>query len=168
MEQVILVDENDNETGLMEKLEAHRQGLLHRAVSVFIFNSKQEFLLQKRAKGKYHSAGLWSNTACSHPFPGEGVAEAAQRRLAEEMGIIAPLTKKFSFIYKVQLDNSLFEHELDHVFTGFFEGSPSPDVSEVEEWKWISRQELVADVDRNPASYSAWFRILVKDQLVNL
>lgn len=154
---VILVDENDNETGTMQKMEAHQKALLHRAISVFICNSNGEWLLQKRALQKYHSNGLWTNTSCSHPFPGESNLEAANRRLFEEMGIKAGLTEIFTFIYKEQLDNELTEHELDHVFFGISDVEPEINPDEVEDWKYISFNDLEADVKKNPKNYTVWF-----------
>ena len=124
MEKVILVDKNDRQVGLMEKQEAHIKGLLHRAFSIFIFNTKNELLLQKRATQKYHSGGLWTNTCCSHPRENESTIDAAYRRLNEEMGMICDLKFKFNFIYKAKLDNNLYEHELDHVFFGFSDSTP--------------------------------------------
>ena len=118
MTKVVLVDETDLETGTMEKMEAHLLGVLHRAFSIFIFNSKGEFLLQQRAQGKYHNGGLWTNTCCSHPNPGEDILKAASRRLSEEMGFQTSLSPAFTFIYKASFDNGLTEHEFDHVFTG--------------------------------------------------
>src|SRR4030042_2763439 len=127
MEKIILVDENDREIGTEEKLKTHEQGKLHRAFSIFVFNSKGELLLQRRAKGKYHSGGLWTNTCCSHPREGEKLEEAVHRRLKQEMGLDCPLKEAFSFIYKVRFENGLFEHELDHVFIGRVDGKPVPD-----------------------------------------
>ena len=123
-EQVILVDKDDKQVGLMSKLEAHEKGVLHRAFSIFIFNSKYELLLQKRASSKYHSGGLWTNTCCSHPREGEDTLDAANRRLNEEMGIKTSLRKVYDFIYKAELDNQLTEHEFDHVFYGVFDNDP--------------------------------------------
>jgi isopentenyl-diphosphate Delta-isomerase len=140
-DQVILVDENDNEVGAMPKLEAHQKGILHRAFSIFIFNSKGEVLLQQRSSKKYHSANLWSNTCCSHPLPGEAVKTAAQRRLMEEMGMTSNLTSVFNFIYKATLSNSLFEYEYDHVFFGVSELPPIINQEEVRDWKYISYTE---------------------------
>jgi len=159
MEQVILVDEQDNETGVMEKQQAHIEGRLHRAVSVFIFNSKGDMLLQQRAHNKYHSADLWTNTCCSHPRPGETVDEAALRRLYEEMGITCELKKIFSFIYKAQLDNGLAEHEFDHVFIGNTDALPIPDSMEVASWKYISIANLKSDINTHPENYTEWFKI---------
>lgn len=167
-EPVVLVDEKDNETGIAEKLEAHRKGLLHRAFSVFVFNSKGELMLQKRAASKYHSGGLWSNTCCSHPFPGEVVTDAAKRRLQEEMGFTCDLDKSFAFIYKAELDNDLIEHEYDHVLIGHYNDAPHLNPQEVEDWKWIGLAELKADMERNPRNYTMWLKIVfaqVQDHL---
>lgn len=162
-EQVILVDSSDREKGVMDKLRAHQDGVLHRALSVFIFNSKGEFLLQRRAMGKYHSSGLWTNTCCSHPRPGENTKEAAVRRLKEEMGIDAQLAKIFAFVYMAPVGNSLFEYEYDHVFFGNSDADPVPDPNEAMEWKWIAPDLLLADVDANPDQYTIWFQIIVKE-----
>lgn len=158
---VILVDENDVQIGVMEKMEAHRKALLHRAVSVFIFNSKGEFLLQQRAESKYHSPLLWTNTACTHPMPGETVLEAANRRLMEEMGLQANLTQLFSFIYKEALDNELTEHELDYVFIGISDEMPKYNPSEVNSYWYMSYIELEADIMQNPENYTVWFKKIV-------
>jgi isopentenyl-diphosphate Delta-isomerase len=156
--KVILVDKYDRETGTMEKLEAHRKALLHRAISVFVCNTKGEWLLQRRALGKYHSGGLWTNTCCSHPYSGESGLEAAERRLMQEMGIDCPLDEIFSFIYKEALDNDLTEHELDHVFLGITDQKPEINSKEVMEWKYISFKDLVNDIRSNPNNYTAWFK----------
>ena len=161
-EQVILVDENDHETGLMLKLEAHQKGFLHRAFSVFIFNSKGELLLQKRALNKYHSAGLWSNTCCSHPRPGESIHDAANRRLREEMGLSCEINPAFGFIYKADLDNDLIEHEYDHVFIGTSDVGPVINKDEVAKSKYIDIQSLTEDMVKNPDSYTAWLRICLE------
>ncbi len=163
-ELVILVDEADNEIGIMPKLEAHEKGLLHRAVSVFLFNSKGEMLLQKRAGNKYHSGGLWSNTCCSHPRIAESTKTAAMRRLYEEMGIISDLEDRFSFVYKASLDNGLTEYEFDHVFTGICDTTPAPDSNEVSDWKYMDVSSLLADVSTNPQHYTEWFRICIRDK----
>jgi isopentenyl-diphosphate Delta-isomerase len=160
---VILVDEKDNETGTMEKLEAHKQGILHRALSVVILNDKNEMLIQRRADDKYHSGGLWSNACCSHPKPGESTADAALRRLKEEMGIEAELEFMKSFIYQVKFPNGLTEHEFDHLFTGRYNGTPSPDPSEVSEWKWVRLDELKKSIKENPTEYSFWFRMIMDE-----
>ena len=136
MEQVILVDEKDKEIGLEEKIKAHKEGKLHRAFSVFVFNQKGEMLLQRRALTKYHSGGLWTNTCCSHPRKGEDVDKAASRRLKEEMGFSCGLKEVFSFIYKTGFDNGLMEHEFDHVFVGAYESEPKINPEEVAEYKW--------------------------------
>lgn len=162
-QNVILVDGNDREVGLMEKMEAHRKGLLHRAFSVLVFNENGELLLQRRAFGKYHSEGLWTNTCCSHPYPGETVLEAGKRRLFEEMGFSCELSEVFSFIYKAELENGLTEHELDHVIVGFSEETPHLNLEEVSAFKWMPIDEIKADMDHNPSQYTAWFRILIKE-----
>ncbi len=159
MEKVVLVDENDRETGTMEKIEAHRKGLLHRAFSVFILNSKGELLLQRRAGEKYHSPGLWTNTCCSHPRPGEDINAAAQRRLYEEMGMNGGLYHSFSFIYRADFDNGLTEHEYDHVFIGINDETPVPDRSEVDAFRYINLDDLSEDLNNNPGNYTVWFRI---------
>ncbi len=160
MENVILVDENDNELGTMEKLEAHRKSKLHRAISVFIVNSRGEWLLQRRAMNKYHTAGLWSNTCCSHPFPGENNLDAANRRLREEMGLQTQLKEIFHFIYREKLNDNFTEYELDHVFLGLSNDNPNIDPNEVLEWKRIPYKELIKDINRNPEKYTVWFRKL--------
>jgi isopentenyl-diphosphate delta-isomerase len=163
MEYVVLVDEQDKEIGTMEKLQAHVEGRLHRAVSVFIFNTKGELLLQQRAEGKYHSAGLLTNTCCSHPRPGEGIHDAAVRRLQEEMGITCQLKEVFSFTYKAYLDHNLTEHEFDHVFTGITDAIPKPDKSEAGGWKYMSMEQLEEEIKTNPEQFTEWFKICVKD-----
>lgn len=163
MTEVVLVDRNDLQVGTMEKLEAHRQGLLHRAVSVFLFNSRGEVMLQRRASTKYHSAGLWTNTCCSHPYPGEPAADAACRRLKEEMGIDAQLDFSHTFIYKTNLEGGLIEHELDHVFIGFYEGEPSLNPEEADQWKFVPMAELMNDINVNPDQYTVWMRLILQD-----
>ncbi|MCR9174301.1 MAG: isopentenyl-diphosphate Delta-isomerase [bacterium] len=160
MEYVILVDENDQEVGQMEKMEAHEKGLLHRAFSIFLFNDNNELLLQQRAHSKYHSGGLWTNTCCSHPRAGESVLDASNRRLMEEMGIQAKMKEQFSFIYRAELDNDLTEHELDHVVFGSFNGEPSINPEEVAAWKYVSMKEIEADMKKHPENYTEWFRIV--------
>ena len=162
-QNVILVDEHNREVGLMEKMEAHHKGLLHRAFSVFVFNENGELLLQRRAFGKYHSEGLWTNTCCSHPFPGESILEAGKRRLFEEMGFTCELSVVFAFIYKAELENGLIEHELDHVLVGFSEETPHLNLEEVSAFKWMSVDEIKADMKENPLQYTAWFRILIEE-----
>lgn len=161
-EQVILVNESDEPIGEMEKMLAHEQGLLHRAFSVFIFNPKGEVMLQQRALNKYHSPGLWTNTCCSHPRPGETTEQAASRRLKEEMGFDCTLQHKFSFIYKVQFDNGLYEHELDHVYTGVYEGEPSLNPDEVNTFKWMKWEQLLVDVNTNASDYTFWLRQILE------
>jgi len=158
MPEVILVDENDNEIGTEEKMKAHQEGKLHRCFSIFVFNSKDELLLQKRAKSKYHSGGLWSNTCCSHPIPGEPIEKTVHQRLKEEMGFDCELKEIFSFTYKAKLDNNLFEHEYDHVFIGNFDGKPTPNPEEVDEWKWVDLEELKKGIQENPDNYTYWFK----------
>jgi isopentenyl-diphosphate delta-isomerase len=159
---VILVDESDNPTGVTGKMEAHKNALLHRAISVFIINTAGEWILQKRAEDKYHSAGLWTNTCCTHPAPGETNSEAADRRLAEEMGISCNLQELFSFIYREKLDNELTEYEFDHVFFGVTDKIPVINTSEVEEWKAVSFNDLDNDITANPEDYTYWFREIYK------
>ena len=158
-EKVILVDKNDNQVGLMPKLEAHEKGVLHRAFSIFIFNSKYELLLQKRASSKYHSGGLWTNTCCSHPREGEDILDAANRRLDEEMGIKTSLRKVYDFIYKAELDNQLTEHEFDHVFYGVFDNDPILNKNEAEDFKWVDMETLNNDIIKNEDNYTVWFKI---------
>lgn len=156
-ERVILVDPNDVEIGSEEKLRAHEQGVLHRAFSVFLLNRRGEILLQRRAEGKYHGAGLWSNSACGHPRPGEETGAAARRRLAEEMGIDAPLEHLFAFTYRAEMASGLTEHEIDHVFRGRVDDDPDPDPAEVGEWRWSSRAEILQEMESDPARYTPWF-----------
>ena len=158
-EKVILVDKNDNQVGLMSKLEAHEKGVLHRAFSIFIFNSKYELLLQKRASSKYHSGGLWTNTCCSHPREGEDTLDAANRRLDEEMGIKTSLRKVYDFIYKAELDNQLTEHEFDHVFYGVCDNDPILNKDEAEDFKWVDMETLNNDIMKNEDNYTVWFKI---------
>ena len=159
MENVILVDEKDNQVGLMPKLEAHQKGLLHRAFSVFIFNSDYKLLLQKRASSKYHSGGLWTNTCCSHPRDGENIIDAANRRLNEEMGIKTSLRKVFDFIYTAELDNNLIENEFDHVLYGVYDIDPILNKEEAEDFKWIDMETLKNDIENNTDQYTVWFKI---------
>lgn len=159
---MILVDPDDQVIGTMEKMEAHQKGLLHRAFSVFIFNSKGLMLLQKRALTKYHSAGLWTNTCCSHPRPNETNLEAAKRRLNEEMGIETELQYKGAFIYKTEFDNHLTEHEYDHVYIGEFNEHPIINVEEVENYSWKSIDEVKKDIAEQPHLYTSWFKIAMK------
>ena len=154
-EQVILVNEKDEPIGLMGKMEAHEKGLLHRAFSVFIFNSKQEVLLQQRAACKYHSPNLWTNTCCSHPRAGETNQQAGERRLQEEMGLQVPLQEVFSFIYKAPFDNGLTEHEYDHVLIGYSDAQPQINPEEVASWKWLSLEAIKEDILQAPERYTA-------------
>lgn len=158
-DNVILVDENDNQVGLMPKLEAHQKGLLHRAFSVFIFNKDYKLLLQKRALSKYHSGGLWTNTCCSHPRENEDIFDAANRRLYEEMGIKTSLRKVYDFIYKAELDNNLIENEFDHVFYGIYDDNPTLNLNEASDFKWIDMHSLNLDIKDNPQDYTIWFKI---------
>lgn len=167
-EFVVLVDHNDNELGLMEKQQAHVAGLLHRAFSVFIFNSKGELMLQQRAASKYHSPTLWTNTCCSHPRQNESYKQAANRRLVEEMGFDCELSFKFSFIYKASLDNGLTEHELDHVFIGTFDGEPNLNQAEVMAYRWVEMDDLKKDIYKNAQNYTAWFKIIFDKYLANI
>lgn len=155
---VILVDKDDNITGTLGKLEVHQRALLHRAISVFIINSKREWILQRRAENKYHSNGLWTNTCCSHPYPGEPCPQAASRRLFEEMGLHCELREVFTFIYKENLDNGLFEHELDHVFIGISDDLPVINTLEVMDWRAVSYADLEKELDEYPFHFTAWFR----------
>jgi isopentenyl-diphosphate delta-isomerase len=161
-EQVILVDEFDKPIGSMGKLEVHQKGLLHRAFSVFIFNDKGELLLQRRALSKYHSAGLWTNTCCSHPNPNEETLAAANRRLKEEMGMDTILIHKTSFIYKTPFDNGLTEHEFDHVFIGQSNENPIINPEEVDSFKWLSLEKLKEEIKKDPENFTTWFRIALE------
>ena len=160
-EQVILVDKKDNVIGKAGKLEAHQKGLLHRALSVFIFNSKGEILLQQRAPHKYHTPFLWSNTACSHPRINELVKHAAERRLKEEMGIECDLNYAFNFLYNAKFDNHLIENELDHVFIGFCDEIPKPNPSEVKNYRYINSYDLMNEINENPNIFTPWFKICI-------
>jgi isopentenyl-diphosphate delta-isomerase len=157
--KLILVDENDLAVGTAEKMEAHEKALLHRAFSIFIFNSKGEMLLQQRALSKYHSGGLWTNACCSHPYFEQDTLAAAEKRLLEEMGFKTPLTKAFAFVYKANFDNGLTEHEYDHVFIGRYDGAILPDKDEVESFCFMSMAELKAAMQLHPQKYTAWFKI---------
>jgi isopentenyl-diphosphate delta-isomerase len=167
-EAVILVDTNDNELGTMEKMEAHRKGVLHRAFSIFIFNSNGEILLQKRASQKYHSGGLWSNACCSHPRKGESNLNAANRRLQEEMGMKAELTHAFSFKYKASLDKGLIEHELDHVFIGYSDELPQLNPNEVESFCYLSPELLQMGLEKHENDYTEWLKICFKELMDHL
>jgi isopentenyl-diphosphate delta-isomerase len=168
MEHVILVDERDRALGTMEKLEAHRKGVLHRAFSILIFDPDGRVLLQKRSGDKYHSSNLWTNTCCSHPLPGETVEAATRRRLKEEMGIDLQPTFSHTFIYKADLGDGITEHELDHVFVGTFAGTPQINTKEVQDWKYVDIGWLREDMARNPDAYTVWFKMIVNDPSFNL
>lgn len=159
MEIVILVDKNDRPVGKMEKMEAHEKGILHRAFSVFIFNDKNELMLQQRALSKYHSPGLWTNTCCSHPREGEKTIDAAHRRMMEEMGFDCDFEEAFDFIYKSEVGQGLTEHELDHVFIGHNNEQPKINPDEVNDWKYMSMDSVRAEMKSNPEKYTVWFRI---------
>ena len=159
-EHVVLVDTNDNKLGLMEKLEAHRKGLLHRAFSVFVLDEKKRLLLQKRSLNKYHSPGLWTNTCCSHPRDNEDIIDAGKRRLNEEMGMSTNLDQLFSFIYKVNFDNGLTEYEFDHVLIGISKNDPVINKEEVCDWKWVDIKRVKIDLVDNSYMYTEWFKII--------
>ena len=162
-EHVILVNEKDQEIGLMPKLEAHQKAVLHRAFSVFIFNSENELMLQQRASNKYHSPNLWTNTCCSHQRSGESNIKAGTRRLYEEMGFTTSLKEITSFIYKAPFDNGLTEHELDHIMVGYYNEDPVINSDEVEDWKWMKIEDVKKDISLNPDLYTAWFKIIFKN-----
>jgi isopentenyl-diphosphate Delta-isomerase len=159
LSQVILVNSQDEPIGLMDKMQAHEKGLLHRAFSVFIFNKNGDMLLQQRALDKYHSGGLWTNTCCSHPLPGEQTQDAAQRRLLEEMGFSTALEETFTFTYKTGFDNGLTEHEVDHVFTGVYDGAILPDAGEVQSYAYRSMDDIRGSIETEPHLYTSWFKI---------
>lgn len=159
-ELVVLVNEKDEKIGLMEKMEAHKKALLHRAFSVFVFNDAGEVMIQQRALSKYHSPGLWANTCCSHPRDKEDILMAGKRRLREEMGFETELKHSTSFIYKASFDNGLTEHEFDHILMGHYNDPPRINKEEVADWKWISLEDLKEDIHRNPEIFAAWFKII--------
>lgn len=161
MEHVILVDREDNQIGTMEKMEAHRKGVLHRAFSVLLFDSAGRMLIQKRAHDKYHSRNLWTNACCSHPLPGETLEEATRRRLQEELGIDVQPAYRYSFIYRAELDQNLIEHELDHVFVGTFDGEPETNEREVSDWKYVDIESLKHDIQQQPEAYTEWFKLIM-------
>lgn len=162
-EELILVNENDEAIGVEEKIKAHVIGALHRAFSIFIFNSAGQLLLQKRTTTKYHSKGLWSNTCCGHPRPGESIKVASRRRLGEEMGFDCNVREVFEFIYQAKLDDGLVEHEYDHVLAGRFDGIPKPNQDEVGGWKWVDLMTLRLDMQKHPGRYTYWFRISIDE-----
>jgi isopentenyl-diphosphate Delta-isomerase len=159
---VVLVDENDNEIGIAEKMEAHEKALLHRAFSVFIFNSQGQMLLQQRAAHKYHSPNLWTNSCCSHPRPNESVIDAAKRRLKEEIGLSVKLEKKFDFVYRTDFDNNLTEYEYDHVFIGYSNNDPKINPEEVRNFKWKTVSEIKTDIILFPNTFTSWFKIAME------
>jgi isopentenyl-diphosphate delta-isomerase len=159
VQQVILVNENDEPIGVMGKMEAHQKGFLHRAFSVFIFDSKGRMLLQQRAAEKYHGAGLWTNACCSHPFPGESTEDAAQRRLGEELGFVTPLKEIFAFTYKADVENDLIEHEYDHVFAGEYEGSIEANKNEVAAYRYKELKAVKLELLQQPQDFTSWFKI---------
>jgi len=165
-EYVVLVDNQDNQVGLMEKMEAHVNPTLHRAFSIFIFNSKNEMLMQRRALTKYHTPGLWTNTCCSHPRDGESLEAATKRRLMEEMGMECELNELFSFIYKADVMQGLIEHEFDHVFVGVSDATPLINKEEVDSYKYETIENIKADIEKHPENYTAWFKIAF-DKLYN-
>lgn len=162
-ENVILVNEKDQQIGLMPKLEAHEKAVLHRAFSVFVLNEKNEIMLQQRAEHKYHSPLLWTNTCCSHQREGETNLQAGGRRLYEEMGFKTELKELFHFIYKAPFDNGLTEHELDHVMIGYYNDSPVINPNEVQDWKWMSIEDVQADMIAHPEEYTVWFKIIFEE-----
>lgn len=159
-EFVILVNERDEQIGLMEKMEAHEKAVLHRAFSVFVFNEKNELLLQQRAAHKYHSPLLWANTCCSHQRDGESNIEAGKRRLYEEMGFVCEIKEVTSFIYKAPFDNGLTEHELDHIMVGNYNADPAVNSDEVAAFRWMNLTDVKKDIAENPGEYTAWFKII--------
>jgi isopentenyl-diphosphate delta-isomerase len=165
-EMLVLVDEDDNEVGTEEKLATHQAGKLHRAFSIFLFNSRGEMLITRRAPGKYHSPGLWTNTCCGHPRPGEALGDAARRRLREETGIVCEIARKSQFIYRAEFDNGLTEHELDHIFTGVYDGPlDAINPEEADAVEWVDPQQTLADMQTNPSRYTVWFRLSLKTAL---
>jgi len=162
-DDIIYVDEHDREVGTGEKLLTHQKGILHRAISVFIFNSKGELMLQKRSKTKYHSAGLWSNTCCSHPRPGEDAETAARRRLQEEMGFTCPVREVHHLLYRATFDNGLTEYEYDHMFVGTSDATPVLNPDEAEDWKLMSPESIMKDMREHPEIYSYWFKLALPD-----
>ncbi len=165
---VVLVDEFDQEIGVIEKLKAHEEGKLHRAFSVFIFNNNMELLLQRRAFEKYHSQGLWSNTCCSHPMQGESIVAAGERRLKEELGISCKLNQLFSFNYRAQVDTNLVEHEVDHVLIGFSNETPHLNHEEAIAFKWQSLEDLKKNIENNPLDYTQWLKIIIDEHFLKI
>ena len=161
--RVVLVDQNNNEIGTEDKLDAHKKGLLHRAFSIFIFNDNNQILLQKRSDVKYHSAGLWSNTCCSHPYNDKPLVEYANTRLIQEMGIKSNLKEFFSFIYRAEFSNGLIEFEYDHVFFGKYNSDPMLNIDEASSFKWINFKQLQLEIEENPTKFTFWLNKIVKD-----
>ena len=162
LEQVTLVDESDTAIGVEEKTQAHLAGKLHRAFSIFVFNSQQELMLQRRARSKYHSGGLWSNTCCGHPRPNETTLAAGLRRLQEEMGFVCDLKESSSILYRVELDHGMIEHEFDHVLTGRFDGEPCPNPDEVAEFQWLGISQLMEALSSRPESFTYWLKLALE------
>ena len=162
-EQIILVDKDNTQIGKGGKLETHRKGLRHRAFSIFIINDRGELMLQKRALGKYHSGGLWTNTCCGHPRDGEDVAVAAHRRLGEEMNFDCDLKEILSFHYEAQVSDTLRENEIDHVFVGEYEKDPILNPEEASDWRWVSFPDLAEDIEKNPQNYTYWIKVVLLD-----
>jgi isopentenyl-diphosphate delta-isomerase len=168
MDFVVLVDSQDNEVGIMEKMEAHEKGLLHRAFSIFLFNSKGEMLLQQRALSKYHSPGLWTNACCSHPAPNETTLEAGKRRLQEELGLSTVLVEAFKFEYRATFDNSLTEHELDHVLVGYTDEFPQLNLDEAQDYRWVRWADLLSEMALYPEKFTVWFNIILTEHIEKL
>lgn len=166
MEKVILVDKNNNPIGTEEKMKAHRLGLLHRAFSIFIFNDQNELMLQRRALNKYHNGGLWTNTVCSHPRPGETYQQATHRRLKEEMGLDCELSNKGCFIYQAEFPNGLIEHEYDCVFVGKYNNNPKPNPAEAMDWRWIDLNQLRLEIKKNPNNFTFWLKEILKKNIL--
>lgn len=167
MDEVVLVDQNDNEIGRMEKLQAHREGVLHRAFSILIFNSNGDWLIHKRAKDKYHSSGLWTNSCCSHPRPDEDLLDACNRRLNEEIGLVSDLNFAYNFIYKTNFENGLMEHELDHVFIGETDDKPILNPNEVEAFRYVDSITLSNEIKLHPEKFTIWFRLIFDHVMKN-
>jgi len=161
MDDIILVDENDRQIGTGEKMEVHKNNRLHRAFSIFVFNDKNDLMLQKRAGHKYHSGGLWTNTCCSHPHPGESVIDSAHARLQNEMGFDIDLTEKFTFQYTTQYEG-IAENEIDHVLFGHYNGEPEINLDEAEDWRWVSLTDLRKEIRENPEGYTSWLKIAIE------
>ncbi|MEN5055905.1 MULTISPECIES: isopentenyl-diphosphate Delta-isomerase [Sphingobacterium] len=157
--KVVLVDEQDRALSEMDKMDAHKIGALHRAFSIFIFNSNGEMLIHQRANHKYHGGGLWTNACCSHPQWDEDIEESAKERLQFEMGLQCELKRVFSFIYHTPVENNLIEHEYDHVLVGYTDREPVPNVNEVMNYKWIDRLDLLQQIAAEPDAFTYWFRI---------